>query len=83
MIDDARNHEHEDYIASFYFSVSVFWRNYKAAILKYEHLHTFGELISIMCNVGKVTSREFVIFQGIIGWQAKHTFDKCRGQNNF
>ena len=52
------------YIASFYFSVSVSWRKYKAARLKYEYLHVFRQLI---CNVGTDTSRDFVVFQGIIG----------------
>jgi hypothetical protein len=71
------------YIASFYFSVSVSWQKYKAARLKYEHLHAFSKLSSMVRNAGKITSREFVIFQGIIGWQAMHTFDKCTQDSHF
>jgi hypothetical protein len=55
------------YIASLYISVSASWRKYKAARLGYEILHVFQQLTAMMCTVGNVTSREFVVFQRIIG----------------
>jgi hypothetical protein len=55
------------YIASFYIYVSASWRKYKAARLRYKIFHVFRELTAMMCTVGNVTSREFVVFQKIIG----------------